>query len=81
MSRQTLSLKLTTIYKEYLGVAAEFVIEDAFALIDAHPEWRAHPQLLRGQFLIALERVTPPEVPYSQLRTAIAKLVSENEVM
>jgi methyl-accepting chemotaxis protein len=49
MDRRALSSKLTTIYTEYLGVAAEFVIEDAFALIDAHPEWRSHPQLLRGQ--------------------------------
>jgi hypothetical protein len=80
MDRRTLTSKLTTIYTEYLGVAAEFVIEDAFALIDAHPEWREHPQLLRGQFLIALERVTPREVPYGQLRSAIALLVAGSEL-
>jgi hypothetical protein len=81
MDRRALSAKLTTIYTEYLGVAAEFVIEDAFAVIDAHPEWRSHPQLLRGQFLIALERVTPREVPYGQLRLAIGSLVADCDLV
>jgi hypothetical protein len=80
MNRQALTSKLVAVYTEYLGVAAEFVIEDAFALIDARPEWREHPQLLRAQFLVALERVTPREVPYGQLRTAIAALVASSEL-
>ncbi|MGL4232592.1 MAG: hypothetical protein ACRDAM_18475 [Casimicrobium sp.] len=80
MNRQALIQQLTAMYREYLGVAAEFVIEDAFAVIDAHPEWRPHPQLLRGQFLIALERMTPPEVPFSSLRMTITKLVNESSL-
>lgn len=58
-------------FTDSLGVAAEFVVDDAFALIDSHPEWRQHPQLLRAQFLLALEKVSPPEAPLAQLRAAI----------
>jgi hypothetical protein len=80
MNRQTLATKLTAMYVEYLGVAAEFVIEDAFALIDARAEWREHPQLLRAQFLVALERSTPAEVPYGRLRESIADLVVQTDL-
>jgi hypothetical protein len=60
-------------FTDSLGVAAEFVVDDAFAIVDSHPEWFTHPELLRAQFLIALEKSTPSEVPFGQLRLAIVE--------
>jgi methyl-accepting chemotaxis protein len=71
MNRAAFRAYLIERYVESLGIAAEFVVDDAFAIIDGHPEWRAHPQLMRAQFLIALEKVTPPEVPLGKLWTGI----------
>lgn len=67
-------------FTDSLGVAAEFVVDDAFVLIDRHPEWRAHPQLLRAQFLLALEKVVPPELPLAKLRLGIAEKLKDTDL-
>jgi hypothetical protein len=41
MNRAAFRAYLIERYVESLGIAAEFVVDDAFAIIDGHPEWRA----------------------------------------
>ncbi len=76
MTRQSFRQYLIGLFTDSIGVAAEFVVDDAFDLIDQHPEWRAHPQLLRAQFLLILEKVAPPELPLAKLRSEIAAKLS-----
>lgn len=78
MPRSALQAALVGIFEDSLGVAAEFVIEDALAELDTHPEWQAHRALMQAQFLIILGRHLPPEVPYAQLRTVVAELIKRH---
>jgi hypothetical protein len=73
MSRQKLQASIVDLLSEHLGVAAEFVVEDAFAELDSHVEWVNHPQLMQSQFLIILERHLPREVPFARMRAAITQ--------
>jgi hypothetical protein len=73
MNRAEFRQFVIDIYVDTLGIAAEFVVDDAFAVLDQHPEWRAHPQLMRAQLLIALEKQTPPEVPLAAMRSSIVE--------
>jgi hypothetical protein len=63
-----------------LGVASEFVVDDAFALVDAHPEWSAHPQLLRAQFLLALEKEMPTGIAFAKPRAEIVEKLKTAEL-
>jgi hypothetical protein len=80
MTRPDFRKYLIEQFTDSLGVAAEFVVDDAFALIDSHPEWLQHPQLLRAQFLLALEKVAPPELPLAPLRAAIVEKLKTAEL-
>jgi hypothetical protein len=80
MKRDVFRKYLIDLFTNSLGVAAEFVVDDAFELIDRHPEWRPHPQLLRAQFLIALEKVAPPEAAFSKLRVEIAEKLKDTDL-
>ncbi len=71
---------LIQLYADSLGVAAEFVVDDAFAIVSERPEWRGNAQLLRAQFLLALERVTPPEVPLARLRSEIVAKLKDTDL-
>ncbi len=73
MSRAALNTALIGIFQDSLGVAAEFIIEDAMFELDSHPEWNAHPTLKQSQFLIILAKHLPPEVPYARLRPLVAE--------
>jgi hypothetical protein len=80
MNRAALKQHLINLYIDSLGVAAEFVVEDAFIVLDHHPEWLEHPQLMRAQFLVHLERLTPPEVPFGALRQQIVDKIKETDL-
>ncbi|TAG06144.1 MAG: hypothetical protein EAZ43_01265 [Betaproteobacteria bacterium] len=78
MSRAKLEKELTEILRDHLGVAAEFVVEDALAELDSHTEWAAFPKLRDGQFLNILGRHLPPEVPYARLRQQVIESVERH---
>jgi hypothetical protein len=80
MNRAALRQYLIGLYVDSLGVAAEFVVDDAFAVLDRHPEWLQHPQLMRAQFLVQLEQLTPPEVPFGTLRQQIVDKIKETDL-
>jgi hypothetical protein len=80
MNRAQFRSYLVDLFTDSLGVAAEFVVDDAFVLIDQHPEWRAHPQLMRAQLLLALEKVVPSEVPLARLRSSIVEKLKDTDL-
>jgi hypothetical protein len=73
MSRPALFNALIEIFQDSLGVAAEFIVEDALIELDSHPEWKPHPALQQSQLLIILGKHLPPEVPYSRLRPLVVE--------
>jgi hypothetical protein len=78
MSRANLQAELIEIFQDSLGIAAEFVVEDALAELDSHIEWAAHPQLKEAQFLNILGRHLPLEVPFARLRPAVVDAVKRD---
>jgi hypothetical protein len=80
MNRAAARQFLIDLYVDSLGVAAEFVVDDVFAVLDAHPEWRSHPQLMRAQFLVHLEQLTPREVPLAALKRQIVDKIKDADL-
>jgi hypothetical protein len=80
MSRQTLHAAIVNLLREHIGIAAEFVVDDAFADLDGHKDWVAHPLLMQSQFLIILERHAPKEVPFGRLRAEIISAIEKHGI-
>jgi hypothetical protein len=78
MSRLKLQAELIGIFQDSLGIAAEFVIEDALAELDLHLEWTAHPKLRDAQLLITLGRHLPPEAQLARLRPAVVDAINRH---
>jgi hypothetical protein len=77
MRREELRRFLIALYRDHIGVAAEFIVDDAFCALDETPGWRGHEQIQRAQFLAALERLTPAEVPFASMRTEINRQIAQ----
>ena len=80
MSRSALYNALIGIFQDSIGVAAEFVIEDALLELDSHPEWNPHPTLQQSQFLIILGKHLPAEVPYARLRPLVVEAMKRYSI-
>jgi hypothetical protein len=80
MSRAALVNALIRILQDSVGVAAEFVVEDALIELDTHPEWNPHPTLQQSQFLIILGKHLPPEVPYARLRPLVVEAMKRHSI-
>lgn len=59
--------------KEYMGIAAEFVVDDALAEVAASPAFAGKADLEQMYFFVCLGKMLPPEVPYATVKQAIAK--------
>ncbi len=57
----------------YMGIAAEFVVDDAFEEASKSPAFASKPQLQEMVFLICLGKLLPPEVPFVKVKAAIIK--------
>ncbi len=58
---------------EYMGVAAEFVVEDAFAEVQTNTAFAGKPEYQQMYFFVCLGKQLPPEVPYARVKEAIMK--------
>jgi hypothetical protein len=58
---------------EYMGVAAEFVVDDAFEDVAKNAAFNKDRKLQEMYFFVCLGKLLPPEVPYATLKTAISK--------
>jgi hypothetical protein len=64
----------TQVLVEYLGVAAQFVVEDAMAMSkDANRSGNEYEELHMYTFLINLSNQLPPGLPAEQIRETIRK--------
>jgi hypothetical protein len=58
---------------EYMGIAAEFVVDDAIVEVAKNPAFAADPELQKMYFFVCLGKLLPPEVPYQKVKEAILK--------
>ena len=63
------------IISDYMGVAAEFVVDDAIAATMADKSFSARPELHHILFFSCLAKQLPPDAPYSVIKANIAKTV------
>ena len=58
---------------EYMGVAAEFVVDDALHDVDNNKSFSGKPDLQQMYFFVALGKQLPANVPYAKVKEAIMK--------
>jgi hypothetical protein len=59
---------------EYMGVAAEFVVDDAFADVEKNVAFAGKEEYQQMYFFVCLGKHLPPEVPYAKVKEAIVKV-------
>jgi hypothetical protein len=62
-----------TAVAEYMGVAAEFAVDDAFAEVKKNTAFAGKPEYEQMYFFVCLGKQLPPEVPYARVKEAIMK--------
>lgn len=58
---------------EYMGIAAEFVVDDALADVKLNSAFAGKPEYQQMYFFVCLGKQLPPEVPYAKVKEAIIK--------
>jgi hypothetical protein len=73
MAHEALRLAAITALAEYVGVAAEFFVDDAFDDVTKNAAFNKDPKLQEMYFFVCLGKRLPPEVSYAVLKMAITK--------
>jgi hypothetical protein len=58
---------------EYMGIAAEFVVDDALADVEKNTAFSGKEDLRQMYFFVCLGKQLPPDVPYARIKEAILK--------
>jgi hypothetical protein len=61
---------------EYMGVAAEFVVDDALQDVKANTAFADKPEYQQMYFFVALGKQMPPTVPYAKVKEVITKALN-----
>jgi hypothetical protein len=59
---------------EYMGVAAEFVVDDALDDVAKNAAFEGKDEYQQMYFFVCLGKYMPPEVPYAKVKEAILKV-------
>ena len=73
MQNEKLRAVSIAVITEYLGVAAEFVVDDAIDDVAKNPAIDGKPDFEMLYFFVCLGKHLPKEVPYSVIKTAITE--------
>jgi hypothetical protein len=73
MAHEALRAAAITALSEYMGIAAEFVVDDAFDDVAKNPAFAKDPKLQEMYFFVCLGKHISPSVPYATLKSAIVK--------
>ncbi len=58
---------------EYMGIGAEFVVDDAMDLVTKTITFERDPKFFEMYFFVSLGKLLPPEVPYDKVKEATLK--------
>ncbi len=61
---------------EYMGIGAEFVVEDAMDLVKKTITFERDPKFFEMYFFVSLGKLLPPEVPYDKVKEATLKALN-----
>ena len=73
MAHEQLRAAATKAVAEYMGIAAEFVVDDALVEVDKNTAFASDPELQKMYFFVCLGKLLPPEVPYQRVKEAVLK--------
>ena len=58
---------------EYMGIGAEFVVDDAMDSVKKTITFERDPKFFEMYFFVCLGKLLPPEVPYDKVKEATLK--------
>lgn len=58
---------------EYMGIAAEFVVDDALLEVEKNTAFAGKAEYQQIYFFVCLGKQLPPDVPYAKVKEAILK--------
>lgn len=58
---------------EYMGIGAEFAVDDAMDEISKTLNFERDPKFFEMYFFVALKKMLPPEVPFEKVKDEILK--------
>lgn len=58
---------------EYMGIGAEFAVDDAMDEINKTLNFERDPKFFEMYFFVALKKLLPPEVPFAKVKDATLK--------
>ena len=58
---------------EYMGIGAEFVVDDAMDMVTKTITFQRDPKFFEMYFFVSLGKLLPPEVPYDKVKEATLK--------
>jgi hypothetical protein len=58
---------------EYMGIGAEFVVDDAMDLVTKTITFERDPKFFEMYFFVSLGKLLPPEVPFDKVKEATLK--------
>jgi hypothetical protein len=73
MAIEQLRAAAVTAIAEYMGIAAEFVVDDAMEEVVKNAAFARDPKLQEMYFFVCLGKLLPPEVPYAKIKEAVLK--------
>jgi hypothetical protein len=73
MADDKLRATAVEVLTEYMGIAAEFVVDDAFDEVNKNAAFSSNPDTRAMYFYVCLGKQLPPEVPYFKVKEAIVK--------
>jgi hypothetical protein len=73
MAHEELRAAAVKAVAEYMGIAAEFVVDDAFVEVAKNTAFAGNPDLEKMYFFVCLGKILPPEVPYQRVKEVVLK--------
>ena len=58
---------------EYMGIGAEFVVDDAMDEVRKMITFERDPKFFEMFFFVSLSKMLPPELPFEKIKTATLK--------
>ena len=77
-TKESLRTQAIEVVAEYMGAAAEFVVDDAWDEVAKNTAFSAMPEQQLRYFFVCLSKQLPPDLPYIKIKETIAKAAGIN---
>lgn len=73
MSIEKIKVAALNVLIDYMGIGAEFLMEDVMDEVRKTPHFERDPKIFEMYFFLALKKVLPPEIPFEKVKNATLK--------